>query len=513
MLHPAGMSSELCPFCGKTYKRLKSHLPHCKAAKNSKTPPTEHDVTVNRTSSSPPLAAALYERAAKSTETLSVTLSQQSKKSKKKSVVSAAAQTSSVDSASLPPATKKTKQKLSEQIKSANVSLTSSTSLPPSPAISKPKKQSLRALREAAKSEQVSQGTSDELPSGPATFVADPLSSRTTAETETKTNPDSVKDEVLPAFLSKSASKKTKKAAQSVPTTKDSSGSLDSKANESSANFWVEDNGEVEDLSVNKMLLKSGNGHQGRITLQSVKATLGRANANRRTGRPSILSQIETTENLSSKISQIPLLKGYKEDVGQLPCTSSQHAEKQGLMSKQASVSLLQQPELTSPAAPLLSGHLSSQVRKTTSPPHTVSRNQGQKVSGLLTISPSYAKFSRPLPEARVETWRGGDVLRSPLEVRNQNTADEGTKGAQTQRSLGQVRLRELPEWLACKTPSHPKDVAQMVQRGWQWYYKRYIDVKKGGAGGLCMLLAGYCVLSYIWSYPHIKRDRWRKYH
>ncbi|TMS22275.1 Uncharacterized protein E3U43_012540 [Larimichthys crocea] len=39
------MSSEVCPFCGKTYKRLKSHLPHCKAAASSETPPTKRDVT------------------------------------------------------------------------------------------------------------------------------------------------------------------------------------------------------------------------------------------------------------------------------------------------------------------------------------------------------------------------------------------------------------------------------------------------------------------------------------
>uniref|UniRef100_A0A8C7XA38 ATP synthase subunit f, mitochondrial n=1 Tax=Oryzias sinensis TaxID=183150 RepID=A0A8C7XA38_9TELE len=40
---------------------------------------------------------------------------------------------------------------------------------------------------------------------------------------------------------------------------------------------------------------------------------------------------------------------------------------------------------------------------------------------------------------------------------------------------------------------------------GWGWYYSRYIDVKKGGVAGVGMLLVGYCVLSYIWSYPHIK--------
>ena len=41
---------------------------------------------------------------------------------------------------------------------------------------------------------------------------------------------------------------------------------------------------------------------------------------------------------------------------------------------------------------------------------------------------------------------------------------------------------------------------------GWRWYYRRYIDVRKGGIGGVSMLLAGYCVLSYVWSYPHISK-------
>uniref|UniRef100_A0A3B4UJD8 Uncharacterized protein n=1 Tax=Seriola dumerili TaxID=41447 RepID=A0A3B4UJD8_SERDU len=54
---------------------------------------------------------------------------------------------------------------------------------------------------------------------------------------------------------------------------------------------------------------------------------------------------------------------------------------------------------------------------------------------------------------------------------------------------------------------------SSVLPAGWHWYYRRYIDVRKGGVGGLGMLVAGYCVLSYIWSYPHIKRDRWRKYH
>ncbi|XP_068439123.1 mitochondrial nucleoid-associated protein 1 [Clinocottus analis] len=533
------MSSEECPFCGKTYKRLKSHLPHCKAAAtSSKTPPTKQEVTVTQASPSTQLVAALCEPAAKSTQTLSATLSPQSKKSKKTSVVSSAATQSSLSSslvsASLPPSTKERKPKLSEQIKTASITNfpTSAPSLPPSPAIPKPKKQSIRSLIEAAKSEQVSKGplaatgsASNGPPSGSAPFVADPQRSRATTETGTKTDRESLKDEALSAFLApdikrKDASRKkasrTKKAAQSLPTTEDASRSLDS-------HLWAEDDdGKVEDLSVSKMFLTPESGRQATITLQDAKATLGRANATRQSGRPSILSQIETADALSSKISPVPLPTGGlipTETVSdQLPCTSSQHAELQSvtgksLMSKQASLIPQHQLELTSPAAPLLSGQLSSQVSKATPPLRPVGTNERLKVTGLLTISPSRTALFSPLPAARGETLRAGGGWKSQPEARQLNTADKGTTGALTQRRLGQVRLRELPEWLACKTPSHPREVVEMVQRGWQWYYKKYIDVKKGGAGGLSMMLAGYCVLSYIWNYPHIKRDRWRKHH
>ncbi len=398
--------SEVCPFCGKTYKRLKSHLPHCKAAASSKTPPTTHDITVNHTSPSQlatALSAPATAKRGKSTQTLSMTTSAQAKRSKNVSVVSpptplqsadtsSSSQSLSPSSASLPPSTKKTKQKLSEPMKTANLSssttvpLISTPSLPLSPTISKPKKKSLRALIEAAKSKQVSNGSpegtrsaSEDLPSGSTPFAADSLSSRTTAQTETKTNPDRdlVKDSVRPALLSsdtkpKDASKlkvsKTKKAAQSLSTTKDNS--LDSNVNESSArsrvrdNFWAGNEGEIEDLSVNKMV-KSGSGHQARITLQDVKAMLGRANTSRQSSRPSILSQIETTDDLSSKI---------------------------------------------------------------------------RPGSSLNPVSPSLTQFSSPhlvplapqtLP-ARVETLRADEGLtmeKSQNEVRKQNTADNGSKG------------------------------------------------------------------------------------
>ncbi|KAG8008726.1 hypothetical protein GBF38_010331, partial [Nibea albiflora] len=309
----------VCPFCGKTYKRLKSHLPHCKAAASSKTPPTKHDVTANQTSSSQ-LAAALSEPTPKSTKTLSKTDAKKGKKVSPATPLQNAAASSSSQtlspSGSLPPSTKKKKPKLSEQIKTATMPLISTQS--PSP-ISNPKKKSLRALIEAAKSKQVSQGslegtrsTSEDLPSGLTPCVADPLSCRTTAQTEIKTNPDKnlVKDNAHPAFVPtdtkpKGAVKmkvpKTKKAAQSLSTAKDTSSSLVSKVNNTSPHlkedFLVDDQGKIEDISLNKLFLTTGSGHQTRITLQDVKATLGRAKT-----RPSILSQIQTTHDLSSEI-------------------------------------------------------------------------------------------------------------------------------------------------------------------------------------------------------------------
>ncbi|KAK2820609.1 hypothetical protein Q5P01_023568 [Channa striata] len=192
---------------------------------------------------------------------------------------------------------------------------------------------------------------------------------------------------------------------------------------------------------------------------------------------------------------------GYKGTAKSLtdimPNTSSQQAQllsdkENYLKSDQGSSVPLPvlQPKLNSPAPSLLSGPLVSQF----SSPHP---------------------FLLP-PPVRVDTSRADEASspeKSQVDVGKQNTANSQPGGAVTQLRLGQVRLRELPEWLACKTPRNPKHVVEMVQRGWQWYHRRYINVKKGGVGGLGMLLAGYCVLSYIWSYPRIKLDRWRKYH
>lgn len=39
-------------------------------------------------------------------------------------------------------------------------------------------------------------------------------------------------------------------------------------------------------------------------------------------------------------------------------------------------------------------------------------------------------------------------------------------------------------------------------------YYNKYINVKKGGIGGVAMLLAGYVALSYLWEYDHLSKKQ-----
>ncbi|XP_009284698.2 PREDICTED: pentatricopeptide repeat-containing protein 1, mitochondrial, partial [Aptenodytes forsteri] len=78
-------------------------------------------------------------------------------------------------------------------------------------------------------------------------------------------------------------------------------------------------------------------------------------------------------------------------------------------------------------------------------------------------------------------------------------------------RLLG-VGVGPLPGWLAMRDFT-PGGIVGAVRRGYDRYYNKYINVKKGGLGGISMVLAGYVVVSYIWSYSHLKHDRHRKYH
>nr|XP_005496787.1 uncharacterized protein C17orf80 homolog [Zonotrichia albicollis] len=97
-----------------------------------------------------------------------------------------------------------------------------------------------------------------------------------------------------------------------------------------------------------------------------------------------------------------------------------------------------------------------------------------------------------------VETARGGLA--------------QGQQGPLADRPLMEVRLGELHTWISTCSFS-AQGLLGAVQRAWGSYCAKYIHVKQGGPAGISMLLAGYCLLSYGWNYQHFKRHRWRKYH
>ncbi|XP_063265705.1 uncharacterized protein C17orf80 homolog [Prinia subflava] len=88
----------------------------------------------------------------------------------------------------------------------------------------------------------------------------------------------------------------------------------------------------------------------------------------------------------------------------------------------------------------------------------------------------------------------------------------QGQQGPLRERPLLEVRLGELHTWISTCDFS-PQGLLGAVHRAWSSYCAKYIHVKQGGAPGISMLLAGYCLLSYGWNYQHLKQHRWRKYH
>uniref|UniRef100_A0A8C0YLV9 ATP synthase membrane subunit f n=1 Tax=Cyprinus carpio carpio TaxID=630221 RepID=A0A8C0YLV9_CYPCA len=74
---------------------------------------------------------------------------------------------------------------------------------------------------------------------------------------------------------------------------------------------------------------------------------------------------------------------------------------------------------------------------------------------------------------------------------------------ALAQKKLMDVKLGQLPSWLGTRDFT-PNGLLGSVRGGYERYYNKYINVKKGGIGGVAMFLAGYIALSYLWEYDHI---------
>uniref|UniRef100_A0A8C8RN65 ATP synthase subunit f, mitochondrial n=1 Tax=Pelusios castaneus TaxID=367368 RepID=A0A8C8RN65_9SAUR len=108
-----------------------------------------------------------------------------------------------------------------------------------------------------------------------------------------------------------------------------------------------------------------------------------------------------------------------------------------------------------------------------------------------------------------------GRPLQGDVEIKMKKLEPSSLEGRQAplgEKRLMDVKLRELPSWLTACDFS-PKGLLRAVQKAWSSYYHKYIDVRRGRAAGISMLLAGYCILSYGWRYKHMKQDCWRKYH
>ncbi|XP_021017998.1 ATP synthase subunit f, mitochondrial [Mus caroli] len=80
------------------------------------------------------------------------------------------------------------------------------------------------------------------------------------------------------------------------------------------------------------------------------------------------------------------------------------------------------------------------------------------------------------------------------------------------EKKLMEVKLGELPSWIMMRDFT-PSGIAGAFRRGYDRYYNKYINVRKGSISGISMVLAAYVVFSYCISYKELKHERRRKYH
>lgn len=259
------MSSEVCPFCGKAFKRLKSHLPHCKAAARDKEPPLHHEESAASSSSEPDKSKPTVKRG-KPVQMASV------ETEKSKNVLTL---------------TKKTKLKLSEQIIMATkMSSPASVLSLPTTLASKSKKKShvFNHISENAK-ETASQKLN--------------LTELTPATNQTKDAKETKKKQLQAVFLNKTSSNDAKVNVKSV-------------TSDSKESFWSEDTGKHKDWREN-------DSREAKITLQDVRTALGRVKQN---GHREFIVEKSATEDLQSESrtqNQVSLVTAVQSVSGVTP--------------------------------------------------------------------------------------------------------------------------------------------------------------------------------------------------
>lgn len=381
----------MCPFCGKTYKRLKSHLPHCKAAASKDTPPISREGARTR---EPPRFSSPKEE--KPPQKLPVSAGVQSKKSKKVSAQTGLRTGNSqlAAFATLPSSAKKKKQKLSEQIKAAvapPAAAVSPSSQPRSlhPTTSETTKTTDRVFIEAEVPQKLIKGAPERTRGQQAAQakisreegISTPASQPTGQQGSTK------------GKVSK------EKATQALPLRENYTPKEKTAGARQRNQDWVTSERKPKDLSVH---VDSGDGRQSRITLQDVTAALGRDRKALKSSRPSILVQIASSDP-SGRVAatQASLPAGTR---GEQPLSASSPSP-----AKPASTT---PPEASPPLAPASLPPL---------PP----------VTGLSTASSSLIPFtSTKLLPASVGGARDGLIQHKlQLEDRKLSASDGRTKG------------------------------------------------------------------------------------
>ncbi|KAK7812878.1 hypothetical protein U0070_000986 [Myodes glareolus] len=73
------------------------------------------------------------------------------------------------------------------------------------------------------------------------------------------------------------------------------------------------------------------------------------------------------------------------------------------------------------------------------------------------------------------------------------------------EKKLMEVKLGELPSWILMRNFT-PSGIVGAFQRGYDRYYNKYINVRKGSISGINMVLAAYVVFSYCISYKELSK-------
>ncbi|XP_068951044.1 ATP synthase subunit f, mitochondrial-like [Petaurus breviceps papuanus] len=77
---------------------------------------------------------------------------------------------------------------------------------------------------------------------------------------------------------------------------------------------------------------------------------------------------------------------------------------------------------------------------------------------------------------------------------------------------LFDVKLQQLLAWIL-KRDFSASGIIKAFHRGYDTYFNKYIDVKKGGIGGVSMVFAAYVLPNYCAAYKELKHEWRQKYH